>query len=168
MLKLASVQLLIQKRKISLIHLWCFLALSLSRLLENAYLIMSLPCFKSFTVLQSVGSQVQICWLHTQAFHSLNSTLHLHFLLFLTQGLGSSLCHYLSISWAHCALRASFVDTCVCLIPQLLGMPFLLFFLQYLSQAFSLRGNYFLHSSECKKVLPFDICIVSLTWNRHA
>ena len=96
MSKLASVQLLIQKRKISLIHLWCFLALSLSRrLLENAYLIISLPCFKSFTVLQSVGSQVQICWLNTQAFHSLNSTLHLHFLLFLTQALGSSLCHYL-------------------------------------------------------------------------
>lgn len=74
MQKLASVQLLIQKRKISLIHLWCFLALSLSRrLLENAYLIMSLPCFKSFTVLQCVGSQVQICWLNTQAFHSVNS-----------------------------------------------------------------------------------------------
>ena len=74
MSKLASVQLLIQKRKISLIHLWCFLALFLSRrLLENAYLIMCLPCFKSFTVLQSVGSQVQICWLNTQAFYSLNS-----------------------------------------------------------------------------------------------
>ena len=34
---------------------------------------MSLPCFKSFTVLQRVGSQVQICWLNTQVFHSLNS-----------------------------------------------------------------------------------------------